>query len=158
MPKQIQLRRGTTTQHATFTGAGGEVTMDIRVSDNPAARIAAQEIAERVQRAEQARPVAAAAPTAPAPTPGCPTGNSVVPVPATSLGGPTKDQQEQAICFCWFFCWFPLVPLLVFVPPFPPCSPCSTGTPRKGRRCKIPNKNGPETLVSGPKIGCGDRI
>ena len=28
MPKQIQLRRGTTTQHATFTGAEGEVTMD----------------------------------------------------------------------------------------------------------------------------------
>lgn len=28
MPKQIQLRRGTTAQHATFTGALGEVTMD----------------------------------------------------------------------------------------------------------------------------------
>lgn len=28
MPKQIKLRRGTTAQHATFTGAEGEVTMD----------------------------------------------------------------------------------------------------------------------------------
>ncbi len=39
MPKQIQLRRGTTTQHATFTGAEGEVTMDTRVSDYPAIRL-----------------------------------------------------------------------------------------------------------------------
>jgi hypothetical protein len=28
MPKQVRLRRGTTTQHATFTGADGEVTFD----------------------------------------------------------------------------------------------------------------------------------
>jgi phage-related tail fiber protein len=28
MPKQVQLRRGTTAQHATFTGAVGEVTID----------------------------------------------------------------------------------------------------------------------------------
>jgi hypothetical protein len=28
MPKQVKLRRGTTAQHATFTGAQGEVTMD----------------------------------------------------------------------------------------------------------------------------------
>ena len=28
MPKQVQLRRGTTAQHATFTGADGEVTFD----------------------------------------------------------------------------------------------------------------------------------
>lgn len=28
MPKQVQLRRGTTVQHATFTGAVGEVTVD----------------------------------------------------------------------------------------------------------------------------------
>ena len=29
MPKQVRLRRGTTTQHATFTGADGEVTCDV---------------------------------------------------------------------------------------------------------------------------------
>lgn len=28
MPKQVRLRRGTTTQHTTFTGADGEVTYD----------------------------------------------------------------------------------------------------------------------------------
>ena len=28
MPKQVRLRRGTTAQHATFTGADGEVTCD----------------------------------------------------------------------------------------------------------------------------------
>ncbi len=28
MPKQVRLRRGTTVQHATFTGADGEVTYD----------------------------------------------------------------------------------------------------------------------------------
>src|SRR3954470_18561738 len=28
MPKQVKFRRGTTAQHATFTGALGEVTMD----------------------------------------------------------------------------------------------------------------------------------
>lgn len=28
MPKQVRLRRGTTTQHATFTGADGEITFD----------------------------------------------------------------------------------------------------------------------------------
>lgn len=28
MAKQLQLRRGTTTQHSTFTGAVGEVTVD----------------------------------------------------------------------------------------------------------------------------------
>jgi hypothetical protein len=28
MPKQVRLRRGTTAQHATFTGADGEVTWD----------------------------------------------------------------------------------------------------------------------------------
>lgn len=28
MAKQIQFRRGTTTQHSTFTGAVGEVTVD----------------------------------------------------------------------------------------------------------------------------------
>lgn len=28
MAKQIQLRRGTTTQHNTFTGVAGEVTVD----------------------------------------------------------------------------------------------------------------------------------
>jgi hypothetical protein len=28
MPKQVQLRRGTTTEHATFTGVVGEVTVD----------------------------------------------------------------------------------------------------------------------------------
>ena len=28
MPKQVRLRRGSTTQHATFTGAEGEVTFD----------------------------------------------------------------------------------------------------------------------------------
>jgi len=37
-------------------------TLVDRVSDNPAARIAAQEIAERVQRAEQALAVSAAPP------------------------------------------------------------------------------------------------
>ena len=58
-------------------------TLVDRVVDNPAARIAAQEIAERVQRAEQARPVTAATPTAPTPAPGCPTGTSLAPVPAS---------------------------------------------------------------------------
>ena len=29
MSKQIQLRRGTTTEHATFTGAQGEATVDV---------------------------------------------------------------------------------------------------------------------------------
>lgn len=29
MAKQVQLRRGTTTDHSTFTGVGGEVTVDI---------------------------------------------------------------------------------------------------------------------------------
>jgi len=29
MPKQVRFRRGTTTQHATFTGAEGEVTVDV---------------------------------------------------------------------------------------------------------------------------------
>jgi hypothetical protein len=29
MPKQVQLRKGTTTDHTTFTGAEGEVTVDI---------------------------------------------------------------------------------------------------------------------------------
>ena len=28
MAKQLQLRRGTTAQHATFTGAVGEITVD----------------------------------------------------------------------------------------------------------------------------------
>ena len=28
MPKQVRLRRGTTAQHVTFTGADGEVTVD----------------------------------------------------------------------------------------------------------------------------------
>ena len=28
MPKQIRLRRGSTAQHSTFTGADGEVTVD----------------------------------------------------------------------------------------------------------------------------------
>ena len=28
MPKQVRLRRGTTAQHVTFTGADGEVTFD----------------------------------------------------------------------------------------------------------------------------------
>ena len=28
MAKQLQLRRGTTTQHDSFTGAAGEVTVD----------------------------------------------------------------------------------------------------------------------------------
>jgi hypothetical protein len=28
MPKQVQIRRGTTVQHATFTGAEGELTVD----------------------------------------------------------------------------------------------------------------------------------
>lgn len=28
MPKQVRLRRGTTAQHATFTGADGEITFD----------------------------------------------------------------------------------------------------------------------------------
>ena len=28
MPKQVRIRRGTTAQHATFTGADGEVTFD----------------------------------------------------------------------------------------------------------------------------------
>src|SRR2546426_1430049 len=28
MPKQVQLRRGTTAQHASFTGAQGEITYD----------------------------------------------------------------------------------------------------------------------------------
>ena len=28
MPKQVQLRKGTTAEHATFTGAEGEVTVD----------------------------------------------------------------------------------------------------------------------------------
>ena len=28
MAKQLQLRRGTTTEHASFTGAAGEVTVD----------------------------------------------------------------------------------------------------------------------------------
>ena len=29
MPKQVRLRRGTTAQHATFTGADGEITFDV---------------------------------------------------------------------------------------------------------------------------------
>src|SRR5690242_9266314 len=28
MPKQVRIRRGTTAQHATFTGADGELTFD----------------------------------------------------------------------------------------------------------------------------------
>lgn len=28
MPKQVRLRRGTTAQHTTFTGAEGEITFD----------------------------------------------------------------------------------------------------------------------------------
>lgn len=28
MPKQVRLRRGTTAQHSTFTGADGELTVD----------------------------------------------------------------------------------------------------------------------------------
>jgi hypothetical protein len=28
MPKQVRLRRGTTSQHSAFTGADGEVTVD----------------------------------------------------------------------------------------------------------------------------------
>src|SRR5512138_405692 len=28
MPRQVQMRRGTTAEHATFTGAAGEVTVD----------------------------------------------------------------------------------------------------------------------------------
>ena len=28
MSKQVQLRRGTTTEHGTFTGVAGEVTVD----------------------------------------------------------------------------------------------------------------------------------
>ncbi|MEI8190072.1 MAG: hypothetical protein WCI75_10200 [candidate division NC10 bacterium] len=56
-------------------------TLVDRVSDNPAARIAAQEIAERVQLGAQARPVAATAPTAPAPALGGVGGNCVATLP-----------------------------------------------------------------------------
>jgi len=44
-----------------------------QLSDNPTARLTAQEIAERMERAEQARPVTATAPRAPGP--GSPSGN-----------------------------------------------------------------------------------
>ena len=42
MPTQVQWRRGTTTQHNSFTGAAGEVTVDttldtIRVHDGSTA-------------------------------------------------------------------------------------------------------------------------
>src|SRR5262249_35831977 len=49
MPKQVQLRRGTTAEHSTFTGAVGELTIDTykktavvhdgsKVGGNPLAR------------------------------------------------------------------------------------------------------------------------
>jgi len=67
-------------------GAGVFTTVSTLVeelSDNPAARMTAQEILERVGRAEQARPVTVTAPTPSAPLPTCPAGNCVATAPAT---------------------------------------------------------------------------
>jgi glycerol-3-phosphate dehydrogenase len=57
-------------------------TLVDQLCDNPAAKLTAQEIVERLQRAQQARPVTATAPSAPTPAPGCPSGNCVATVPA----------------------------------------------------------------------------
>jgi len=51
-------------------------TLIDRLSDNPAAKMTTQEIVERLQRAEQGRPVTATAPSALTPAPSCPGGNS----------------------------------------------------------------------------------
>jgi hypothetical protein len=62
-----------------------------QLTDNPAAKLTAQEIVERLQRAEQARPLSATAPVAPAPapvpTPGCPSGNCVATMPVAAAVG-----------------------------------------------------------------------
>jgi hypothetical protein len=59
-------------------------TLVNQLCDNPAAKLTAQEIVKRLQRAQQARPVATTAPNAPTPTPapGCPSGNCVATLPA----------------------------------------------------------------------------
>ncbi len=57
-------------------------TLVDQLCDNPAAKLTAQEIVERLQRAQQARPVTATAPSVPTPAPGCPSGNCVATVPA----------------------------------------------------------------------------
>ena len=64
-----------------FTTVSGLVD---QLTDNPAAKMTAQEIVERLQRAQQARPVTASVPTAstPAPSPGCASGNCVATVPS----------------------------------------------------------------------------
>jgi hypothetical protein len=52
-------------------------TLVDQLCDNPAAKLTAQEIVERLQRAQQARPVTTTPPSAPTPAPGCPSGNCV---------------------------------------------------------------------------------
>jgi hypothetical protein len=54
-----------------------------QLCDNPAAKVAPQEIMERLQRAEEAPPVTVEVPGAPAPGPGCSSGGCVVGPPAT---------------------------------------------------------------------------
>jgi hypothetical protein len=58
-------------------------TLVDQLCDNPAAKLTAQEIVERLRRAEQARPVTTTAPSPPTPTLGCPSGNCVATVPAS---------------------------------------------------------------------------
>lgn len=57
MAKQIQLRRGTTAQHATFTGLAGEVTVD---TDKKVAVVHDGSTAGGVPLAKETRSIAAA--------------------------------------------------------------------------------------------------
>ena len=51
-----------------------------------------------------------------------------------------------------------LVVWLVFVRHFPPCCTLYQKIAPKCQTCKKPCKIGPETMVSGPEIGCGGEI
>lgn len=70
-------------EHQKEAGVFATVTTLVdQLSDNPAAKLTAQEIAERMQRAEQDRSATTAVPNAPTPAPGCPSGNCVATLPA----------------------------------------------------------------------------
>jgi hypothetical protein len=58
-------------------------TLVDQLSDNPAAKMTAEEIAERVQRAAQAQPVVVTGAASPAPPPGGAVGPCAIPVPAS---------------------------------------------------------------------------
>jgi hypothetical protein len=71
-------------EHQKEAGVFATVTTLVdQLSDNPAAKLTAQEIAEGLQKWQQARPATATVPSTPAPVPGWPGGNCVATVPTT---------------------------------------------------------------------------